>query len=221
MLLPGSNPSSTGTTASSEAGDPIRIRRSAAVPASGATPASLPVRDCARRSPRRGAGGLRRDLPFRPGALRVEGCVADAFLPGGFPCVAVACAGAAPEASICADAACAGAPGVGLACDALAAAVAGVSVAGVSMSGVLVVGALIVGVLAGRVLAGVPGTGCGDELPAERSCVIEPSVRAVNAAGGFDLLAVDNSGEIPNATKVFLDENWRRRYGKRPPVFIP
>jgi hypothetical protein len=192
MLLTGSNPSSTGTTASSEAGDPIRIRRSAAVPASGATPASLPVRDCARRSPRRGAGGLRRDLPFRPGALRVEGFVADAFLPGGFACVAVACAGAAPEASICADAACAGASGVGLACDALAA------VAGASMPGVLVVGG---------VLAGVPGTGCGDEVPAERSWVIEPSVRAVNAAGGFDLLAVDNSGEIHNATKVFLDEN--------------
>jgi hypothetical protein len=153
--------------------------------------------------------------------------VADAFLPDGFTCVAVACADAAPEASICADAACAGPPGVGLACDALAAAVAGVlatgwlvarvvaagvvvagvSVAGVSMSGVLVVGALTVGVLAGRVLAGVPGTGCGDEVPAERSCVIEPSVRAVNAAGGFDLLAVDNSGEIHNATKVFLDEN--------------
>ncbi len=212
MLLPGSNPSSTGTTASSEAGDPIRIRRSAAVPASGATPASLPVCDCARRSPRRGAGGLRRDLPFRPGTLRVEGFVADAFLPDGFACVAVACVDAAPEASFCADAACAGAPGVGLACDALAAAVAGVSVAGVSvagisMSGVLVVGALIVGVLAGRVLAGVPGTGCGDEVPAEGSCVIEPSVRAVNAAGGFDLLAVDNSGEIHNATKVFLDEN--------------
>ena len=162
MLLPGSNPSSTGTTASSEAGDPIRIRRSAAVPASGATPASLPVRDCVRRSPRRGAGGLRRDLPFRPGALRVEGFVADAFLP---------------------------------------------AVAGASMSGVLVVGALIAGVLAGGVLAGVPGTGCGDEVPAERSWVIEPSVRAVNAAGGFDLLAVDNSGEIHNATKVFLDEN--------------
>jgi hypothetical protein len=201
MLLPGSNPSSTGTTASSEAGDPIRIRRSAAVPASAATAASLPVRDCVRRSPRRGAGGLRRDLPFRPGALRVEGFVADAFLPGGFACVAVACAGAAPEASICADAACAGASGVGLACDALAA------VAGASMSGVLVVGALIAGVLAGGVLAGVPGTGCGDEVPAERSWVIEPSVRAVNAAGGFDLLAVDNSGEIHNATKVFLDEN--------------
>jgi hypothetical protein len=82
MLLPGSNPSSTGTTASSEAGDPIRIRRSAAVPASAATPASLPVRDCARRSPRRGAGGLRRDLPFRPGALRVEGFVADAAVAG-------------------------------------------------------------------------------------------------------------------------------------------
>jgi hypothetical protein len=47
--------------------------------------------------------------------------------------------------------------------------VAGVSVAGFSMSDVLVVGALIVGVLAGRVLAGVPGTGCGDEVPAERS----------------------------------------------------
>src|SRR5580700_8057953 len=194
MLLPGSNPSSTGTTASSEAGDPIRIRRSAAVPASGATPASLPVCDCARRSPRRRAGGLRRDLPFRPGTLRVEGFVADAFLPDGFTCVAVACVDAAPEVSICADAA----AGV---------VVAGVSVAGVSMSGVLVVGALIVGVLAGRVLVGVPGTGCGDEVPAERSCVIEPSVRAVNAAGGFDLLAVDNSGEIPNATKVFLDEN--------------
>src|SRR5580693_10773054 len=104
MLLPGSNPSSTGTTASSEAGDPIRIRRSAAVPASGAT-ASLPACDCARRSPRRGAGGLRRDLPFRPGTLRVEGFVADAFLPDGFTCVAVACVDAAPEASIRADAA--------------------------------------------------------------------------------------------------------------------
>jgi hypothetical protein len=102
---------------------------------------------------------LRRDLPFRPGALRVEGFAA------------------------------------------------GVSVAGFSMSGVLVVGALIAGVLAGGVLAGVPGTGCGDEVPAERSWVIEPSVRAVNAVGGFDLLAVDNSGEIHNATKVFLDEN--------------
>jgi len=189
MLLPGSNPSSTGTTASSEAGDPIRIRRSAAVPASGATPASLPLRDCARRSPRRSAGGLRRDLPFRPGALRVEGFVADAFLPGGLARVAVACAGAAPEASICADAACAGASGAGLACDALASVagfsatgwlvartaaagddvVAGVSVAGFSMSDVLVVGALIVGVLAGGVLPGVPGTGCGDEVPAERS----------------------------------------------------
>jgi hypothetical protein len=133
-------------------------------------------------------------LPFRPGTLRVEGFVADAFLPDGFTCVAVACVDAAPEASFCADAA----AGV---------VVAGVSVAGVSMSGVLVVGALIVGVLAGRVLDGVPGTGCGDEVPAERSCVIEPSVRAVNAAGGFDLLAVDNSGEIPSATKVFLDEN--------------
>jgi hypothetical protein len=56
------------------------------------------------------------------------------------------------------------------------------------------------------VLADVSGTGCGDEVPAERSCVIEPSVRGVNAAGGFDLLAVDNSGEIHNAIKVFLDE---------------
>jgi hypothetical protein len=64
---------------------------------------------------------LRRDFPFRPGPLRVEGFVAD------------------------------------------------VSVAGVSMSDVLVVGALIVGVLAGGVLPGVPGTGCGDEVPAERS----------------------------------------------------
>jgi hypothetical protein len=45
----------------------------------------------------------------------------------------------------------------------------GASVAGFSMSDVLVVGALIVGVLAGGVLPGVPGTGCGDEVPAERS----------------------------------------------------
>jgi hypothetical protein len=79
--------------------------------------------------------------------------------------------------------------------------VAGVSVAGVSMSGVLVAGAVVVGVP-----AGIPGTGCGEEVPAERSCVIEPSVRGVNAAGGIDLLAVDNSGEIHNAIKVFLDE---------------
>jgi hypothetical protein len=80
--------------------------------------------------------------------------------------------------------------------------VAGVSVAGVSMPDVLAAGAVVVGVP-----AGVPGTGCGDEVPAERSCVIESSVRGVNAAGGFDLLAVDNSGEIHNAIKVFLDEN--------------
>jgi hypothetical protein len=99
----------------------------------------------------------------------------------------MACTGAASETSVGADAACAGVAGDGSACDALAAAVAGV--------------------LAGGVLAGVPGTGCGDEVPAERSCGIEPSVRAVNAAGEFDLLAVDNSGEIHNATKVFLDEN--------------
>jgi hypothetical protein len=164
MLLPGSNPSSTGTTASSEAGDPIRTRRSAGVPASGATPAFLPVGDCARRSPRRGADGLRRCFPFRPGALRGAGFVA----------VDVVVAGVS---------------------------VTGVSVTGVSMSGVLVAGAVVVGVP-----AGVPGTGCGDEVPAERSCVIEPSVRGVNAAGGFDLLAVDNSGEIHNAIKVFLDE---------------
>jgi hypothetical protein len=128
MLLPGSNPSSTGTTASSDAGDPIRIRRSATVPASGATPALRPVCDWARRWPRRGADGLRRCFPFRPGGL------------------------------------------------------------------------------AGGVLADASGTGCGDEVPAERSCVIEPSVRGVNAAGGFDLLAVDNSGEIHTAIKVFLDE---------------
>jgi hypothetical protein len=159
MLSPGSNPSSTGTTASSDAGDPIRIRRSATVPASGATPALLPVRDCARRSPRRGADGLRRYFPFRPGARRGAGFVAVNVV------------------------------------------VAGVSVAGVSMPGVLVAGA---GVVGGP--AGVPGTGCGDEVPAERSCVIEPSVRGVSAAGGFDLLAVDNSGEIHTAIKVFLDE---------------
>jgi len=165
MLLPGSNPSSTGTTASSDAGDPIRIRRSATVPASGATPALLPACDCARRSPRRGADGLRRYFPFRPGALRGAGFVAVDEV------------------------------------------VAGVSVAGVSMSGVLVAGAVVVGGPPGGVLADVSGTGCGDEVPAERSCVIEPSVRGVNAAGGFDLLAVDNSGEIHNAIKVFLDEN--------------
>jgi hypothetical protein len=164
MLLPGSNPSSTGTTASSEAGDPIRTRRSAGVPASGATPAFLPVGDCARRSPRRSADGLRRCFPFRPGALRGAGFVA----------VDVVVAGVS---------------------------VAGISVAGVSMSGVLVAGAVVVGVP-----AGIPGTGCGEEVPAERSCVIEPSVRGVNAAGGIDLLAVDNSGEIHNAIKVFLDE---------------
>jgi hypothetical protein len=124
-------------------------------------------------------------LPFRPGALRVEGFVADAFLATGWLVVRVVVAGVLVARV----------------------SVAGVAVAGVSMSGVLVAGALIVGVLAGGVPAGVPGTGCGDEVPAERSCVIEPSVRAVNAAGGFDLVAVDNSGEIPNATKVFLDEN--------------
>jgi len=45
-------------------------------------------------------------------------------------------------------------------------------------------------------------------------CVIEPSVRGVNAAGEFDLQAVDNSGEIHNATRVFLDENRRSRYRK-------
>src|SRR5580704_4268815 len=93
MLLPGSNPSSTGTTASSEAGDPIRIRRSAAVPASGATPAPRPAGDCARRSPRRGAGGLRRDFPFRPGPLRVEGFMADAFLATGWLVAPVVAAG--------------------------------------------------------------------------------------------------------------------------------
>jgi hypothetical protein len=202
MLLPGSNPSSTGTIASSDAGDPIRIRRSATVPASGATPALLPVRDCARRSPRRGADGLRRYLPFRPGALRGAGFVADASLPDGFACVIVACACAASEASVGADAARAG-----VACDGLAGGVLAAAVAGVSMPGAAATGVVVAGVLAGGVLPGVPGTGCGDEVPAERSCGIEPSVRAVNAAGEFDLLAVDNSGEIHNATRVFLDEN--------------
>jgi hypothetical protein len=84
--------------------------------------------------------------------------------------------------------------------------VAGVSVAGASMPGAAITGVVIAGVLAGGMLPGVPGTGCGDEVPAERSCGIEPSVRAVNAAEEFDLLAVDNSGEIHNAMKVFLDE---------------
>jgi hypothetical protein len=68
--------------------------------------------------------------------------------------------------------------------------------------------------MSGVLVVGVPvrGAGCGDEVPAGRSGVIEPSVRAVNAEGGFDREAVDNSGEIPSATKVFLDENRRRRY---------
>jgi hypothetical protein len=189
MLLPGSNPSSTGTTASSEAGDPIRILRSVAVPASGA-----------RRSPRRGAGGLRRDFPFRPGALRAGGFLAAAFLPDGLARVIVACAGAA-GAGVAAE-------GV-FAEGSLAAGVvpAGVLVPGVLTSDAAVTGVLVAGVPVGGVLAGAPGTGCGDEVPAGRSCVIEPSVRGVNAAGEFDLLAVDNSGEIHKATKVFLDEN--------------
>jgi hypothetical protein len=197
MLLLGSNPSSTGTTASSEAGDPIRIRRSAAVPASAATPASRPLLGWARRSPRRGADALRRDFPFRPDGLRAGGFLAGGFLADGLACVIVAWAGVVS--------AWAGAAGVGLACDVL---------------GVLVIGASVEGVLAGGVLAGAPGTGCGDEVPAERSGVIEPSVGAVNAAGEFDLLAVDNSGEIPSATKVFLDGNRRRRYRRSTTVAI-
>jgi hypothetical protein len=100
MLLPGSNPSSTGTTASSEAGDPIRIRRSAAVPASGATPVGRPPVARARRSPRRGADGLRRGFPFRPDVFRGGGFSADAFLTEGLAWVVVACADAAGAGSV-------------------------------------------------------------------------------------------------------------------------
>ena len=164
MLLPGSNPSRTGTTASSEAGDPMRIRRSAAVPASGAMPASLPARDCARRSPHRGAGGLRRDLPFRPGALRADGFLAGACRPQGFACVAVAwaVAGVAAEGVFAAGSLARGSLAAGVVAAGGPAAVA-------LVPGAAVTGVSVVGVVPGRVLAGAPGTGCGDEVPADGS----------------------------------------------------
>ena len=143
---------------------------------------------------------MRRDLPFRPGALRAGGFAADAFRPEGLACVAVAWAAAG-----------AGAAGA-LAAGVLA---GGSLAAGASVLGAAVTRVLVVGVLAGRSLAGDPGTGCGDEVPADGSCVMEPAcVVAIRRVNGNFLGLWITLAKSP-AAQVSLDENWRRRYRKR------
>jgi hypothetical protein len=109
MLSPGSNPSSTGTTASSAVGELTRMRRSAIVRVSAATPAARPPPDAARdvdcrRADPRGFGPRGLD-PRRVDPLGEEGLRRDS---GCLTCGAVA------EGVVVVDwAGSAGAPGAG------------------------------------------------------------------------------------------------------------